>query len=110
MNWSIVHLFINILIQKSMGWASIAQNMAAVSKKEEEEQIFDTSEEISCVFDSDLDCSEGCSSNVELANSVHVIHSLNSELDILKVLMRDRVSFLSRWVLFWIKFRGWIAC
>lgn len=41
--------------------------MAAVSNEEEEEQFFDTREEIS---DRDLDCSEGCSSSVELANSV----------------------------------------
>ena len=80
--------------------------MAAVSNKEEDEQFFDTREEISYVSDCDLDCSEGCSSNcakyggcssnVEMTNIVRFIHNLKSRLDILKVLTRDGVSFLSR--------------
>lgn len=41
--------------------------MAGVSNEEEDEQFFDT---ISYVSDRDSDCSEGCSSSVELANSV----------------------------------------
>ncbi|KAH9774982.1 hypothetical protein KPL71_006262 [Citrus sinensis] len=45
--------------------------MAGVSNEEEEEQFFDTCEEISYVSDRDSDCSEGCSSSVEhLADSV----------------------------------------
>ncbi|KAH9719017.1 hypothetical protein KPL70_005665 [Citrus sinensis] len=45
--------------------------MAGVSNEEEEEQFFDTLEEISYVSDRDSDCSEGCSSSVDhLADSV----------------------------------------
>lgn len=44
--------------------------MAGGYIKEEEDQFFDTREEISSVSDRDSGCSEGCSSRVELVNSV----------------------------------------